>query len=91
MNGDLTRLGREGVYHSEVSSIKEKHCRWSMVTCQLEEGEQMITEGGGMSWMSCKREDRRLPVTEEWERLWEGCSRGRRYSRMYIRHREERV
>ena len=35
-----------------------------VVICQLEAGERMITEGGGMSWMS--------PNNDQW-RDWESC------------------
>ena len=49
-----------------------------VVICQLEAGEQMITEGGGMSWMSPNMQ------------RWVACLPARNYSRMFILRREGR-
>ena len=40
-----------------------------VVICQLEAGERMITEGGGMSWMS---PNMKMETTTKW-RDWESC------------------
>ena len=57
-----------------------------VVICQLEAGEQMLTEGGGMSWMSPNMQMETTSnggVGKALGRMFAG----RNYSRIFIRHR----
>lgn len=57
-----------------------------VVICYLDAGEKMITEGGGMSWMSPNMKWKQQRTAES-ERLSEECFPVKRCSRMSIRLR----